>query len=95
MDGSEYYSLKKNEKLIFGIKTRAFSTKYILRKEISNENKSGDGYLLSLTSKETDIPQGEYCFDVALLRDDGELVKIIGITDVKVIGSVVRSDVEC
>lgn len=92
MENGEYYDLKSDEKLVFGIKKNSFDEGYILTKTLTSEDKFGSGYLLTLTSKELNIPYGSYCYDVALVRSGEELYKIIGATKFKVIESVVRSD---
>ncbi len=95
MDGEEYYTLGEHEKLVIGIKSSTLHTNYLLKKELTNTDKHTDGYLLTLSTEDTDLPQGKYYYDVALLRADGELVKIIGSTLLEIVESVVRSDVEC
>ncbi len=91
-NGDEYYTLKDGEKLVFGMKKNPLNTAYILKKEITVDDKHVNGYLLTLRTEETDIPQGAYWYDIALVRSDHEMIKIIGSTRMEIVESVVRSD---
>ncbi len=92
MNNDKYYKLGNGEKLIFGLKISSLSDEYIVRKILTDKNISGNGYRLNLTGTDTDIPQGRYFYDVALMKNDGELVKVIGTTECWVEKSIVRSD---
>lgn len=92
--GEEEYFLQPQEKLIFGLKQFAYNRDYLLQKEITYNayDSSSHGYLLTLTTEETDLQPGMYCYDVALQRADGELEKVIGCTDFEIVRSVVRRE---
>lgn len=95
-DGEEDYILDDGEVLIFGVKINPLFSEYKLKKELTAENKnpSGSGYILTLSTQETNIDTGSYFYDVALKRTDGELEMIIDSTLFKVSGAVVRSEEE-
>ena len=96
-DGEEHYYLRNGESLIFGIKRFAYNNDYIICKELTQENynEEADAYVLELTTEETNIETGAYCYDVALKRSSGELEMIIPCTALEVCRSVVRSDDLC
>ncbi len=95
--GDGYYYLSPQEKLLFGIKQTTYQTAYLLQKTLTHQDYDAvsDSYTLSLTTEETALEPGQYCYDVALQRADGELEKIIGCTPLEVIKSVVRSEDVC
>lgn len=94
LSGDNEYCLGQNEKLIFGLKQFAYSRDYLLQKVLNYADYDIDnhGYLLTLSTEDTNLSPGSYCYDVALQRSDGELEKIIGCTDFEIVRSVVRSD---
>lgn len=96
-NGDGYYYLSPQEKLLFGIKQTTYQTAYLLQKTLTRDDydADSDSYTLRLTTAETALEPGQYCYDVALQRADGELEKIIGCTPLEVVKSVVRSDDEC
>ena len=75
-NGEAYYQLSNAEKLIFTVKN---GSEIILQKELTNSEYIGDenGYLLALSSDETDIDAGVYYYNVTLLREDNERESII------------------
>ena len=93
-DGDEDYILAEDERLVIGIKKFAYYTGYILRKTIPPQayDDALGAYIIEFTTGETNLEPGTYFYDVALLRRDGELEKIIGCTELEVIKSVVRRD---
>ena len=76
----EYYQLANAEKLIFTVKN---GSDIILQKELTNSNYIEDenGYLLALSSDETDIDAGVYYYNVTLLSEDNEREPIITKTE--------------
>lgn len=94
-DPEDPYVLADGEKLIFGVKTGPERTDYLLRKELTGDNYDNElhCYTLQLTTAETNIPVGEYWYDVALKRTTGELEKIIGATLFEVVKSIVLPEV--
>lgn len=96
LSGDEEYYLAQNEKLIFGLKRFAYSRDHLLQKEIlpADYDTDSHGYILTLSTEETNLAPGSYCYDIALQRADGELEKIIGCTEFEIVRSVVRSDEE-
>ena len=87
-DGTEY-TLKSDEKLIFGVKLNPESNEYTLRKELTAENKVDGGYLLTLSATELDLSVNNYNYDVALKTSDG-LYAVIGCSEFEVMESVVN-----
>ena len=73
---SELYTLGTNEKLIFVVRE---GEKIIIKKELKDSNYVEDenGYLLSLSSAETDIGVGTYSYKLTLQRADGEYEPVI------------------
>lgn len=73
---SELYTLGTNEKLIFVVRE---GEKIIIKKELIDSDYVEDenGYLLSLSSAETDIGVGTYSYKLTLQRADGEYEPII------------------
>ena len=92
--GGSCYHLSTSEKLLFGVKKSVDQSNYIIKKELSAADISEDdkGYLLTLTSNETNVAKGTYVYDVALIDKNGRLVKVIAATQLNVLESVVRSD---
>lgn len=73
---SELYTLGTNEKLIFVVRE---GEKIIIKKELIDSDYVEDenGYLLSLSSAETDIGVGTYSYKLTLQRADGEYEPVI------------------
>ena len=73
---SELYTLGTNEKLIFVVRE---GEKIIIKKELIDSDYVEDenGYLLSLSSAETDISVGTYSYKLTLQRADGEYEPVI------------------
>lgn len=97
LQNGSYYNLAEGEKILFGLKKNACQTDYedyIIYKELTSDNISddGNGYILTISTDETDIPVGSYYFDVALRRTDGELVTVIGCTEIQIKKSIVLSE---
>lgn len=71
--------LDSGEMIIFGVKNPANRDRYLIRKELTNTDYSAvvRGFLLELSSSDTDIPPGIYCYDIALKKANGELEPII------------------
>lgn len=87
-----YYQLTENETLIYGLKDDACGDDdYIIRKELTSNDYSSEknGYILTLSTTETYLKPGVYYYDVALQRENGELVPIIPRTEIHVVKSVV------
>ena len=79
-DSNEYYQLSSTEKLIFTVKN---GSDIILQKELTSSDyvESENGYLLTLSSAETDIDVGTYFYNIVLQRVDGEPEPIITKTE--------------
>lgn len=92
-NGNENYQLQSGEKIILGIKASVLNTSYLLLKELTSADfdTENGGYIATLSTAETNIDSGEYVYDVALQRSNGELEPIIGCSECNVLGSVVRS----
>lgn len=73
---SEYYILGNTEKLIFTVKK---DTDILIQKELTNSDYIEDekGYLLFLSSSETNFPTGIYHYNLVLRRADGENEPVI------------------
>lgn len=73
---SELYTLGPTEKLIFVVRE---GEKIIIKKELIDSDYVEDenGYLLSLSSAETDIGVGTYSYKLTLQRADGEYEPVI------------------
>lgn len=91
--GSSSYKLSSGEKLIFGVKKNT-NQDYVIKKELSADDILEDeqGYMLLLTSDETNISVGTYIYDIALRDTNGQLVKVIAATQLHILESVVGSD---
>ncbi len=96
-DGEEDYILAENEYLVLGIKKYAYYNGYILKKTIYPQAYDYDinAYIVTLSTDETNLEPGTYFYDIALVRGDNEMEKIIGCTEFEVIRSVVRRDEQC
>lgn len=88
IEGNDY-TLKSDEKLIFGVKLNTESTECIIKKELTSADKVADGYLLNLSATELDIQAMNYKYDVALKTADG-LYSVIACSEFKVVESVVN-----
>lgn len=75
-DDEEVYILGENEKLIFEVK---HGRRIILQKELTSVDYDDDegGYIISLTSAETDIEPDTYYYNIKLQRSDGEYEPVI------------------
>ncbi|MBQ8132906.1 MAG: BppU family phage baseplate upper protein [Clostridia bacterium] len=75
-DQGEHYILGETEKLIFEVR---HGENIILQKELTNAEYNDDekGYILSLSSDETDISPGTYYYKIRLKRADGEFETVI------------------
>lgn len=87
-DGNNY-TLKSDERLIFGVKPNTESTEYTIRKELASADSVDGGYLLTLSAVELDIQAMNYKYDVALKTADG-LYSVIACSEFKVVESVVN-----
>lgn len=85
------YILQVGEQLIFGVKLNHESTSYDIQKILTSADRYNDGYLLSLTAEEMNIPNQHYHYDVALQTTDGKLYPVIEYSDFWVTESVVDS----
>lgn len=94
-DTEEDYRLKNEEKIIFGVKkVPGKRNPYVIKKELAEADydESTGGYILTLTSRDTDLPPGLYFCDAALKKADGEFEPIIGKTEFEILSSVVSAD---
>lgn len=87
-DGNNY-TLKSDEKLIFGVKLNPESTEYTIRKELTSADNVDGGYLLTMSATELDVQAVNYKYDVALKTADG-LYAVIGCSDFEITESVVN-----
>lgn len=87
-DGDEPYMLITGEKIILGVKQCGKKSVYLLKKELAYSQASG-GYPMILTTAETSLPEGVYCYDVALCRNSGELEPLIDQSKLEIVRSVV------
>lgn len=83
------YTLKSDERLIFGVKLNPESTEYIIRKELTSADKVDGGYSLNLSAAELDIQAMNYKYDVALKTADG-LYAVIACSEFEITESVVN-----
>lgn len=88
-----YYELSSNEKLIFGVKKKK-NNEYLIRKILTSKDFYEDmnGYLLNITTKEMNIPEGRYVYDIVLQQTNGERIPIICPSVFRVLHSVVGSE---
>lgn len=91
-DGS-YYLLEEGDKIAFGVKKHTTDSSYAIYKEIDMSSLGADNhsYVLTLSQTDTNIAPGDYYFDVALVKANNKIYKVIGITPLEIIKSVVRS----
>ena len=84
-DSGVNYTLRSSEKLIFAFR-KLGSKERMLQKEIAptSYDEEIQGYRLSLSAEELDIPEGDYWYDVALKKADGSLKKVIRKTPMKI-----------
>lgn len=89
----EYVLLESGQKLLYGLKRKTCDDfgNCIIYKELTVSDLSSDhtGYILELTTEETDLPLGTYYFDVALQRADGEKIPVVRCKEIQVTRSVV------
>ncbi len=95
-NNESYYALKTGERLVFGIKASPMDDGYIIKKEIDRTAVASDGigYMLELSTEETDIDAGKYYYDIALRTSLGELLTIVDSSVLTVECSIVRSDAD-
>lgn len=88
-----YYKLSQNEKLIFGVKNKN-SDRYLIYKVLTNSDyhKEMKSYFLYITTKEMNIPEGRYIYDIVLQQSDGQRIPIIRPSVFRVLPSVVGSE---
>lgn len=93
MSGEDYYTLSADEKLIFGVKKSANDTNYIITKEMTNSQiaEDGHGYILCLSTTNTNVTAGYYYYDIVLKQANGELIPVFLADDFVILPSVVRS----
>lgn len=90
-DSGNDYTLKSDEKMIFGVKLNTESTEYVLKKELMVADKVDGGYLLSLTAEEMNLTAMHYSYDIALKTADG-LYSVVDCSKFIVCESVVNGD---
>ena len=71
------YVMGSNEKAIFGIKRRLDDSVCLVTKQFDVNNFYDGKYTFSLSSSQTNIPQGRYWFDVGVKLSNGDFVKPI------------------
>lgn len=93
MSDNSYYTLDEGEKLAFGVKKHLTDTTYKIYKEMTSSDIGADNhsYVLTLSHTETNIPTGDYFFDVALIKANSKIYKVIGCTPLEITKAVVRS----
>lgn len=76
LDDGETYILGNTEKLVFQAKS---GERNLIHKELTNSNYDADagGYLLFLSSSETNLSPGKYYYTIKLKRADGEYEPVI------------------
>lgn len=94
MNGDDYYTLDDGEKIAFGVKKHPTDTNYAIYKELTSANIASDNhsYTLILTSSDTNLAYGDYYFDIALVKANGQLHRIIECSPLVIGKAVVRSD---
>lgn len=61
------YTLASGEVLRFGVKQTHNSTEYLIEKELTASDLSGDEYVLTLRPEDTEsLRCGRYCYDIGL-----------------------------
>ena len=88
----ENYRLADGEKIVFGVKkVPGKKMPCIIRKELTEADYDENigGYVLILTSEDTDLPEGLYFYDAVLKKDDGQLEPIIKTSELEILPSVV------
>lgn len=91
IDGN-IYNLQSAESLVFGVKSNPDSSDYDIKKVLTADDETESGYLLVLSTSDTDLPAGRYYYDIALRTADGELVQIIDTSRFEITESVVQSE---
>lgn len=94
MNSDDYYTLGDGEKIAFGVKKHLTDTNYAIYKELTSANIASDNhsYTLILTSSDTNLAYGDYYFDIALVKANGQLHRIIECSPLVIGKAVVRSD---
>lgn len=77
-DGTEY-ELENNDKIIFGVKSsiNADNENYIIKKVLTSNDKTDNGYLLSLTPEDTNLIPCSYAYDIGIQFANGDYQIII------------------
>ena len=82
------YVMGSNEKAIFGIKRRLEDSTCIVTKQFDVNNYYDGKYTFSLSSSQTNIPQGRYFFDIGVKLSNGDFVKPIKNKPLRIKGNV-------
>lgn len=93
MNDQDYYTLSENEKIVFGVKRYVDDTSYIMTKELTSSDITEDehGYLLTLSTNDTNVQAGYYYYDMAVQLDNDELIPIFLADDFVITPAIVRS----
>lgn len=68
---SKTYKIPQGSQIFFGVKEKVSDVNYKIKKFIPADAIIGDGYPFVLSPEQTDLPYGEYLFDVGIQFPDG------------------------
>ncbi len=87
--------LSENDYLIFTVKKNAFdeTENPIIKKIIPSDRQIDGGYCFELTPEETNLPTGDYFFDIGVQRENGEFYHIYTVEKFIIYPSVSRKEV--
>lgn len=100
-DGTEF-ELGDNDKIIFGVKSsvNVDSENYIIKKILTLNDKTKDGYILNLTPEDTDLLPTTYAYDIGVQFSNGDYQIVIPPIDYqlkgnfRVKGTVTKKEIE-
>lgn len=77
-ENCEPYTLKDNEKIIFGVKSNAENSDYDIVKTLTSADVVDSAYIIKLTPEDTvELQFGQYYFDAGLQTADGDYYMVI------------------
>lgn len=80
------YLLASGDEVVFTVSKEIGKETYVIQKRVTEFN---DGsVIISITPKDTDLPLGEYYYDIQVNAADGRVDTVVGPAKFKVIGGV-------
>ena len=80
------YLLASGDEVVFTVSKEIGKETYVIQKRITEFN-DGSG-IISITPTDTDLPLGEYYYDIQVNAADGRVDTVVGPAKFKVIGGV-------